>query len=242
MPRRQRISTKGLIFHVLNRSARRARLFDTAADYESFEHVLSAALERSEVALFAYCIMPNHWHFLLSPTADGALSSFMHWLTTTHVRRWQISRRLEGQGGVYQGRFKAFAVRSDHHFLRVCRYVERNALRAGLVERAEDWRWGSLWRGEDDRGRANTTEWPVARPSNWIDLVNAPQNEAELEAIREAVRLSRPFGTDEWTQAAIAQLGLPSGTSRRRRKSVMGSGVILESTSENDSRPHYRFR
>src|SRR5262245_2670479 len=101
MPRRQRASTKGLVFHVLNRSAKRARLFDGAGDYEAFERVLSGALDKGYVALFAYCIMPNHWHFVLSPTSEGGLSRFMHRLTTTHARRWHIHRNLEGQGAVY---------------------------------------------------------------------------------------------------------------------------------------------
>ena len=235
MPRRQRVSTTGVVFHVLNRSAKRTRLFDGAADYEAFERVLISALDRDEVALFAYCIMPNHWHFLLSPTEDGGLSRFMHWLTTTHARRWQICRNLEGQGAVYQGRFKAVAVSSDQHFLRVCRYVERNALRASLVDRAEDWPWSSLCQSENDaHSRVKTAEWPVTRPDDWISIVNAPQTEAELESIRDAVRSSRPFGADEWTQAVAAQLGLPRRERARRQKPVMGSGVILEEPTRQE--------
>ena len=229
MPRRQRTSTTGLVFHVLNRSAKRARLFERTADYEAFERVLTAGLERGEVALFAYCVMPNHWHLLLSPTQDGGLSRFMHWLTTTHARRWQISRNLEGQGAVYQGRFKAIAVHSDDHFLRVCRYVERNALRASLVDRAENWPWSSICRcEEDDRPRVKTAEWPVKKPGDWLRLVNEPQSEAELESIRDAVRSSRPFGDDEWRQRVAVQLGLPPRSRVRRRKTVMGSGVIAQ--------------
>jgi putative transposase len=199
MPRRRRASTAGLVFHVLNRSAKRARLFDIDDDYRAFERVLSAAVDRSSVSLFAYCIMPNHWHLLLSPGEDGGLSRFMHWLTTTHARRWQIARGLDGQGAVYQGRFKAIPISSDQHFLRVCRYVERNALRASLVNRAEDWRWGSLWRGgEGDRSRVLTAKWPVAKPVDWIDLVNDPQTEMELKAIRDAIQSNRPIGANEW--------------------------------------------
>jgi putative transposase len=106
---------------VVNRAAKRTILFENASDYAAFERVLEAAVRRSRVAVFAYCIMPNHWHFLLSPPADGALSVFMHWLTTTHARRWQTARGLEGQGAVYQGRFKAIAIANDRHFLWVCR-------------------------------------------------------------------------------------------------------------------------
>jgi putative transposase len=211
MPRRKRRSTTGLVFHVLNRAAKRARLFESPSDYQAFERILAAALDRGGVALFAYCIMPNHWHLLLSPTDDNGLSRFMHWLTTTHARRWQLCRRLEGHGAVYQGRYKAIAVSDDHHFLTVCRYVERNALRASLVERAEDWPWSSLAKyDEDGRSRVMTAAWPVVRPLNWPDCVNTPHTASELDEIRAAIKSNQPFGGDEWKQMISASLELPS--------------------------------
>jgi putative transposase len=73
------------------------------------------------------------------------LSDFGHWLTLTHTQRWHAHYRDVGTGHLYQGRFKSFPIEQDEHFLQVCRYVERNPLRAGLVNRAEQWRWSSLW-------------------------------------------------------------------------------------------------
>ena len=92
--------------------------------------------------------MPNR-HLLLWPREDEDLSEVMRWLTVTHTQRWHAHYHTSGTGPLYQGRFKSFPVESDEHFLTVARYVERNALRANLVERAQDWRWSSLWR----RGR-----------------------------------------------------------------------------------------
>jgi len=117
MPRRPRIATAGLTFHVMNRAARRLPLFECASDYAAFETLLIDAVGRNDVSLFAYCVMPNHWHLVLSPTKDGALSRFMHWLTTSHARRWQLVRHVEGQGAVYQGRFRAIPVTDNEHFL-----------------------------------------------------------------------------------------------------------------------------
>jgi putative transposase len=216
MPRRPRVSTAGLYFHIVNRAAKRSILFESAADYQAFEHVLALAIARSNVALFAYCVMPNHWHLLLSPRSDGALSRFMHWLTTTHARRWQTCRGLDGQGAVYQGRFKAIPVGDDKHFLCVCRYIERNPLRARLVERAEDWRWSSL------TTRCNSTpsflsDWPVSRPSEWTELVNQPQTEAELKIFRDAMTKGIPFGDDEWAHAVRVKMGVACGGQRGRR-------------------------
>ena len=99
----------------------------------------------------AYCLMPNHFHLVLWPTADGQLSRFMQWLSMTHAQRRHAHRHSAGRGHLYQSRFKSFVIQEDGHFLSVCRYVERNAVRANLVKRAERWRWGSLWVRENRR-------------------------------------------------------------------------------------------
>ena len=90
-------------------------------------------------------IIKNHWHFVVWPTTDTQVTEFFRWLTNTHAVRWRVARRTVGWGSLYQGRFKAFPVQRNEHVLTVCRYVERNASRAGLIKRAENWRWGSLW-------------------------------------------------------------------------------------------------
>lgn len=82
--------------------------------------------------------MPNHFHLVLWPRTDDELPKFMAWLTTTHSKRWHAFRRTTGIGHVYQGRYKAFPVATDTHFLQLARYVERNPPRARLVSRAED--------------------------------------------------------------------------------------------------------
>src|SRR5207248_10047720 len=102
--------------------------------------------------------------------------------------------------------FKSFPVQEDEHFLTVCRYVERNALRAGLVRRAEGWRWGSLWRREhgDEKARALLSDWPVPRPEGWTGWVNEAQTEAELQALRRCVLRGCPYGSAVWVAEAAA--------------------------------------
>jgi len=130
----------------------------------------------------AYCLMPNHWHFLLWPERDGDLAAFMQQLTTKHVRRWQLHRRRVGYGHVYQGRYKSFPVEEQEYFYQLVRYVERNALRAALVERAEAWRWSSLWRRTSGTAEQKQllSDWPVAYPKDWCKegLVQACQRTA----------------------------------------------------------------
>ena len=214
----------------MNRAAKRATLFERPEDYDAFVRVLCEAVDRFAVALFAYCVMRNHWHLVLSPRSDGALSLFMHWLTTTHARRWQTMRGLDGQGAVYQGRFKGVPVCDDEHFLWVCRYVERNPVRATLVDSSVDWKWSSLSQRIREESCPQLAEWPVPIPVDWTTRVDTPQNEAEAEAVRRAIRCGAPLGNDVWSAAVGADLGIVPGRPRGRpRKSL---------SSKNDSRPH----
>ena len=210
MPRRARIAPGEVVYHVLNRAVARLPLFEKRADYEAFERVLAVAVERHPVRVLAYCVMPNHWHMVLWPREDGQLTAFLRWLTHTHTMRWHAHRHTAGTGHLYQGRFKAFPVQTDEHFLTVCRYVERNALRAQLVARAEQWRWSSLWRREQgtEEFQALLSEWPVERPPTWLEMVNQPQSEADLQGVRRAVTKSAPYGSDTWRTDTARRLGL----------------------------------
>ena len=109
---------------------------------------------------------------------------------------------------MYQGRFKSFPVQDDHHFLVLCRYVEANARRAGLVKRAERWRWSSLGYEAIDGLKVETAAWPVKRPADWLDLVNEVMPKKELQRLRTSVNRGRPFGTDRWTETMAKRLGL----------------------------------
>jgi putative transposase len=186
------------------------KLFEKDEDYIAFEKVLEETWERTEIRILSYCVMPNHWHLLLWPREDGELSEVMRWLTVTHTQRWHAHYHTSGTGPLYQGRFKSFPVESDEHYLTVARYVERNALRANLVERAQDWRWSSLWRqrARDKSLGKLLTEWPVPRPSDWTRRVNRPLTEGELDSLRRSVRRGRPFGSENWVQSIATQLCL----------------------------------
>lgn len=194
-------------------------IFESDGDYEAFEKVLNQAVERTQTRLLAYCLMPNHWHLVVWPRKDGELSKFVGWLTLTHTQRWHAHRRSTGSGHVYQGRFKSFPIQENDHLYTVARYVERNALQANLVRRAEHWRWGSLYRrlrgsAED---RALLAAWPSPRKPGWVDYVNTPQTPAELQAVRRSLDRGNPFGDEAWTERAVRRLGLESTTRPRGR-------------------------
>jgi putative transposase len=211
MVRRARGTVGGFIYHAMNRGVSRMELFESTTDYHAFLAIIREVQDKCPVDLFSYCIMPNHWHMVLRTAEDGDLAAFMQRLTTTHARRWRMNRHSVGVGYVYQGRYRSFPMRSGVHFLKVCRYVERNALRANLCRSSENWRWGSLWQREN---RPNHVElpllcnWPVSMPRDWIRKVNRPENKEELEALRVCAQRGRPFGDADWVQSTIEKLGL----------------------------------
>jgi putative transposase len=210
MPRRPRVATGGLAYHVRNRRVGRLPLFENPADYAAFEQLLQQAHAQTCIRVAAYCLMPHHWPLLLWPRADGELSDVLRWLTVTHTQRGHAHRHTAGTGPVYQGRVTSFPVQTDAHFLIVARYVERNALRAKLVERAEDWQWSSLWRRAQGEPKLTAwlSAWPMERPRDWVARGNRPETAAELESLRTSVQRGRPFGSQFWVLRTAKRLGL----------------------------------
>ena len=143
MPRVARHTPGGYAYHVLNRGVGRMRLFTSQTDYVAFETILAETIRSFKLRICAYCIMPNHWHFVVWAEGDGEFGQFFQRLTVTHAARFQRHRQRIGMGHVYQDRFKSFPVQDDDHFYHVVRYVERNPVRAHLVRRRCDWRWSS---------------------------------------------------------------------------------------------------
>jgi putative transposase len=141
----------------------------------------------------------------------------MRWLTVTHAKRWHAHYHSSGSGALYQGRFKSFPIEEDDHFLTVCRYVERNALRAKLVDRAEEWRWSSLWHRVQESNAISLAAWPVAAGKEWVPHVNRVETEAELKAVRRSVVRGMPFGEAAWVQRTARRLCLDSTLRSRGR-------------------------
>ena len=215
VPRTARASQGGFAYHVINRGNGRNDVFHKREDYAAFLNLIGEACERLAMRVCGLCIMTNHFHLVLQPHNDGDLSRWMQWLMTSHVRRYH--RHYGTSGHVWQGRFKAFPIEEDEHLLTVLRYVERNALRAGMVERAEDWEYSSLKLRREKQPPEFLSRGPVELPRNWRQLVNKPLTEGELAAVRNSVNRGAPFGSPDWQQATAKQLGLESSLRPRGR-------------------------
>ena len=176
-----------------------------------------AAMHRFPTRLLAYCLIPHHWHMVLWPRKDGEVTAFRRWLTLTHSQRLHAHRHTTGYGHIYQGRFKSFPIEQDQSLLNVLRYVERNALRANLVDQGQDWRWCSLWRKINGDRVSLLSAWPLDRPENWVNCVTGVQTEAEIESLRKCVNRDTPYGSEAWKTRIANALGLESSLHPRGR-------------------------
>mgnify|MGYP001589291891 CR=1 FL=1 len=226
MPRHPRAAPGGYVYHCLNRAVARLPLFQKDGDYDAFERVLLEALQQHPIRLLAYCIMPNHSHFVLWPERDSQLTELLRWLTHTHTQRWHAHYHTSGTGHLYQGRFKSFPIQQDDHLYTVLRYVERNPLRANLVAKAEQWRWSSLHqRLSKGPIRPFLHPWPVPLPRDWLQRVQRPETAAEVEAVRRAVHKGQPFGSETWQEATAKTLGLEFTFRQRGRPKKEGTNA-----------------
>lgn len=205
---------------MLNRANRRAEVFHDHTDYSAFLALMRKAQEQVELPLFAVCLMPNHVHLVVRPSAGPDITRWMHWLFTTHARHYH--EKYGTNGHVWQGRFKHCPVQSDQYLLTLLRYVERNALGSKLVSKAEDWPWGSLcWRIRAQSPIA-LAQPPIELPHWWRDFVNQPLTIAELDAIRTSINRQRPYGGPDWVEekareASLQQTLVNVGRPRKRR-------------------------
>jgi putative transposase len=170
--RKIRDAPRGAVHHVVNRGNRRNVIFHKPGDYDAFVEVLKEACARFEMRLLAFCVMPNHWHLVLWPPEHVALSTFMQWLTSTHVRRYHAHYELVGTGHLYQARYRNHVCESERRLLAAIRYVEANALAAKLVESAKDWPWCSLAVRTSGDSERLLAECPIELPRNWAAYVD----------------------------------------------------------------------
>ena len=218
MPRTARSIVGGICYHVINRGNARATVFHDSEDYRSFLTLMELASDRIQMRILAFCLMPNHFHFVLWSYVNGDISRWMHWLLTTHTKRYH--RRRGTCGRIWQGRFKAFPIQQDRHLLTVLRYVERNPLRANLVKSAADWQWSSISADLSARMGRILTDTPVAKSNDWLEFVNRPHSEEEIAALRRCTHKNSPYGSAPWAVKTAKSHGLQSslrGAGRPRR-------------------------
>ena len=133
------------------------------------------------------------------------MTAYFRWLSHTHAMRWHVAHNTVGRGHLYQGRFKTFPVEEDDHFYHLCRYVERNAINAGVVDAGGGLALGKPVGVASGRRAARSAAERLAfiRPRNWTALVNQPLSDEETERVQISIARNRPLGERIWqaTQA-----------------------------------------
>ena len=195
----------GLPHHVTQRGNRRDPMFFGAGDYQLCRQLIAAAARRAGAEIWAYCLMPNHVHLIVTPTDhDGLRATFAE----AHRRYTDaINAQFPWTGHLFQGRFGA-VVMDEPHLLAATRYIALNPVSAELVSRAEDWPWSSArahLAGEDDE---LATVAPLrALIPDLPALLTAPADPATTARIARAPTIGRPLGAPEWIAALERQLG-----------------------------------
>jgi putative transposase len=188
MPRSLRNLPPGSVVHCVNRGNDKRVLFDGAQEFEDFLRLVIWAKAQCAMRILAYCIMSNHWHFVLWSEYHGDVSRFLHRLTTTHAMGWRRRTDTVGFGHVYQHRFHDSKIFTEAHYYNVLRYVEQNPLRANLVRASRDWRWSSLQERLGNGRGIILEDGPALLPLDWPACVDEHLSETTLQEIRSALQ------------------------------------------------------
>jgi len=221
MPRQARDVAVGYIYHVLNRGNRKQTVFHKEKDYSVFLELIKIAKEKFPIKIFAYCLMPNHYHFALMPLQVDHLSKWIHWLTTVHARRYHYHYQTSGH--IWQGRFKNIIVQDDHHLDTVLKYIERNPIRAGLVKSAWNWPWSSYRECQGEKLNDLLDEQPVKLQMGWKEFVTSPIETTELDNLRKCIKQQFPYGDEKWKHEVSQQLGIQCFMKPRGRPKKLGT-------------------
>ncbi|MFM9882309.1 MAG: transposase [Burkholderiales bacterium] len=204
MARPLRIEFPGAIYHVTSRSDRREAIFEDDVDRRAFLEVVSQALERFDAVALAYCLMHDHYHFVLQ-TRRANLSQLMRQINGVYTQAY--NRRHDKAGHLFRGRFKGILVDPARYLLEVCRYVDLNPIRARMVRASSNWPWSSY-----------TSHVGSVPPPDWLDtaavhghLLGHPpvaRSDARKAAERYAALVAAGKGVALWDQALSKQIFL----------------------------------
>ena len=208
MPRIARGLVDGFIYHILNRGNGRQEVFHRIQDYEGFIDLMKKVKSKHSIKIFAYCLMPNHFHMVVLPTQAKELGKLMQWLMTSYVRRYH--RNYGTSGHIWQGRYKSFIIQESAYLLTVLRYVEGNPVRAGLVNSAKEWLWSSHREIIGEEPRSLIDKLPIELPQEWSKYVDEPLTDKELEKLHQSVNRQSPYGTPMWQMRVAKEVGLES--------------------------------
>ena len=221
MPRRPRMFSVSQPCHCVNRGQDGRSLFLEDSHYQHFIDLMMEGKRRYPIRIYLYCLLGNHFHKLISPAEPNAISAYMQWVQGRYGFDLRYDDKSLGQGHVFQRRFWSESIGfGPFHFVNVQRYIEANPVAAGLVERAEQWKWSSLWERET-KGRSLLDPSPLILPDDWLEQVNRPPLPEAVVwgSVSEGSDPSRPR-----TKSARGQTPTSRKRPDRKRAPPRGSG------------------
>ncbi len=199
MARLARVVVPGEAHHVTQRGNRRETVFFGDDDYRAYLGLIAAAAKRAGAAVWSYCLMPNHVHFIIVPEHEDALRATFAEAHRRYTAR--IHAREQWTGHLWQGRFSSTAM-DGPHLMAAARYVALNPVRAGLVAHAADWPWSSARAHLAGRDDGVVTVAPVLdMVGDFAAYLDAPEDTEAVTAIRHSRTTGRPVGARGWLES-----------------------------------------
>jgi putative transposase len=214
MPRIARALADNQIYHIINRGNRREAVFHDNYDYEKFLKLLLESKEKYSIKVYAYCLMPNHFHIVIYTKYAQSLSQAMHWISSSYVRYY--NKRYNISGYLWQGRYKSFIVQEDTYLLVLLKYVEANPKRAKIVNDCIDFKYSSAKQRVDNNAYI-IDDVPIIFPLNWLEFINSDENKVDLDSIRNSIDRQSPLGDESWKYEVSKEYGLESTLNSKGR-------------------------
>ena len=204
-------------------------VFEEPKDFQRYLDLLLICRERYSIETWAYCLMPNHVHFICIPKVDGALSRFFNSLHMRYAQYFLAKKSLAGH--LWMGRFHS-CILDERSVFEEVRYIENNPVRAGIVERAEMYPWSSARHhvlGENDP-LVSDARFLKEENCDWISYLSSPSDELVLKRTWKSLKTGRPAGDTGWVHELEAIIGrrllaLQRGRPRKTNK-IAGSAQI----------------
>ncbi|MDO8675091.1 MAG: transposase [Candidatus Omnitrophota bacterium] len=212
MSRIARIEIIGYPYHVVQRGNRNQKVFIKGGDKARYLHILKVQADLFGVDIWAYCLMDNHVHLIVMPKQKGALTECISETHRSYTR--MVNFREDWRGHLWQGRFRSYPMDARYLWAAV-RYVERNPVRAGIVDKAEDYSWSSA-KAHVKRQKDEVLNhfYLLDEIRDWGSYLSEADEQKSLKSLETHQRTGRPLGD----KAFVDDLEIRTGRVLAKRK------------------------
>jgi REP element-mobilizing transposase RayT len=193
MSRRPRLCAEGVVYHVTSRGVNKEKIFRAKCDYKKYLFILRECKNKFKFLFYCYALMPNHIHLVLETSSDGTISRIMQRLNTIYAV--YINKKRKRVGHLFQGRFFSRIVEKDNYLLELSRYVHLNPIKAGLVNKPEDYVWSSY----NDYCKADPKSYFRVVDTDFILNIIANDKQSQIEEYKRFVN-SKNFNYDDFVK------------------------------------------